>query len=191
MWHDVRMISLDSAAPLPVRAVLRVDRHGKVVAKSQSARELLGHGLGMACSAAVAASEIDGARLCTSHCVAQLLASGEGAGRRSLAKIRGHRARLECQGLGEDVIILIEPVSRGLGSMASLTKREIQVLTLIRQGMTSRRIAAELKVAHSTIRRHVENARMKLGARNRAEAVALAIEQGQLPPRRLLALESA
>jgi two-component system nitrate/nitrite response regulator NarL len=55
-----------------------------------------------------------------------------------------------------------------------LTEREREVLNLIRQGHRNREIARELRIAESTVHKHVQNIFEKLNARNRAEAVFLA-----------------
>ncbi len=54
-----------------------------------------------------------------------------------------------------------------------LTEREQQVLSLIRQGQRNREIANELRIAESTVHKHVQNIFEKLNARNRAEALFL------------------
>jgi two-component system nitrate/nitrite response regulator NarL len=54
-----------------------------------------------------------------------------------------------------------------------LTERERQVLNLIRQGQRNREIAQELRIAESTVHKHVQHIFEKLHARNRAEALFL------------------
>jgi DNA-binding NarL/FixJ family response regulator len=54
-----------------------------------------------------------------------------------------------------------------------LTGRESEVLNLIRQGRRNREIARELRIAESTVHKHVQNIFEKLDARNRAEALFL------------------
>lgn len=53
-----------------------------------------------------------------------------------------------------------------------LTPRELEVLGLVRDGMTNGEIAAELFVSPGTIRTHLENAFAKIGAHTRTDAVA-------------------
>lgn len=55
-----------------------------------------------------------------------------------------------------------------------LSNREKEVLNLIRQGQRNREIARELRIAESTVHKHVQNIFEKLNARNRAEALFLA-----------------
>ena len=56
-----------------------------------------------------------------------------------------------------------------------LSPREKQTLELIAAGFVDKEIAAELGIAYGTIRNHVDKTVLKLGATNRAHAVAIAI----------------
>jgi two-component system, NarL family, response regulator LiaR len=59
-----------------------------------------------------------------------------------------------------------------------LTAREREVLALLVEGLSNREIAARLVVSESTAKFHVGNILVKLQAGNRAEAVAMALQQG-------------
>ena len=61
---------------------------------------------------------------------------------------------------------------------AGLTEREIQCLTLTGRGRSDRAAGAELGIAQSTAHEYLENAKRKLKAGTRAEAVALAVSLG-------------
>ncbi len=61
-----------------------------------------------------------------------------------------------------------------------LSERELQVLRLMAEGLTNQQIAARLIVALGTVKAHVHNISGKLGAQNRAHAVARARELGLL-----------
>ena len=61
---------------------------------------------------------------------------------------------------------------------AGLSASEAHVLRLLAQGKTTREIADELVIATSTADRHITHIYTKLGVRNRAEAVALALKYG-------------
>ena len=54
-----------------------------------------------------------------------------------------------------------------------LSEREIEVLSLAGEGMTNRQIADKLSLSPHTVANHLANARVKLGASNRAEAAVL------------------
>jgi len=59
-----------------------------------------------------------------------------------------------------------------------LTDREMEVLTLMVQGLNNREIGEKLFVSPSTAKFHVGNILSKLGVDSRAEAVAIAIQNG-------------
>jgi len=69
---------------------------------------------------------------------------------------------------------------RAPGGMTSLTKREAEVIGLVALGANTKEIAERLAITHETARSHTKNAIRKLGARNRAHAVALALASGEL-----------
>jgi ATP/maltotriose-dependent transcriptional regulator MalT len=58
--------------------------------------------------------------------------------------------------------------------VASLTKREMEVLELLVAGSSNAEIADSLVISHSTAKVHVHNILAKLGVRTRAQAVVLA-----------------
>jgi PAS domain S-box-containing protein len=60
----------------------------------------------------------------------------------------------------------------------SLSPRECDVVRLLSLGSTGPEIADELHVAHNTVRTHVRNAMTKLGARSRAQLVAMSLADG-------------
>ncbi|WP_168063220.1 response regulator transcription factor [Candidatus Manganitrophus noduliformans] len=62
-----------------------------------------------------------------------------------------------------------------------LTKREIEVLTLVAQGYKNREIAKKLGVAVKTLENHRVNIMNKLGLRNTVQMIRYAIEKGIVP----------
>ena len=56
-----------------------------------------------------------------------------------------------------------------------LTRREIEVLGLITQGLSNKQIAAQLVISQNTVKNHVRNILEKLRLRSRAEAAAFAV----------------
>lgn len=62
-----------------------------------------------------------------------------------------------------------------------LTPRELDVLTLIREGYRNKQIADRLSISETTVSFHIKNLVEKLGANDRAHAVAIAIRRGFLP----------
>lgn len=68
---------------------------------------------------------------------------------------------------------------------ASLTPREREVMSLITRGLSAEEIAVKLTIGVATARTHIYRVRCKLGARDRAQIVALAYRSGlaQAPAR--------
>jgi DNA-binding CsgD family transcriptional regulator len=62
-----------------------------------------------------------------------------------------------------------------------ITRRELEILELIAQGLSNREIAAKLFVSESTVKTHSSHVFDKLGARRRTQAVQLGKEFGLLP----------
>ena len=69
-----------------------------------------------------------------------------------------------------------EPSARP--SIVRLTRRQVQLLDLIRRGLSSKEIALELHIAAGTGNNHVASVLQVLGAASRAQAVSRAIELG-------------
>ena len=64
------------------------------------------------------------------------------------------------------------------GQQEGLTSRELEILRLMVSGESNPEIAERLVVSRSTVKFHVSNILMKLGATTRTEAVAIALQRG-------------
>jgi DNA-binding NarL/FixJ family response regulator len=73
---------------------------------------------------------------------------------------------------------LLERVSREEDSPGALTRREREVLELLARGLPNKEIAGRLYLSERTVKFHVSALLRKLGAGNRTEAVAVAVEKG-------------
>jgi DNA-binding CsgD family transcriptional regulator len=71
-----------------------------------------------------------------------------------------------------------EPLSAAETLLASLTRRERDVLTHLVQHLTDAEIAERLFLSPRTVNHHVASLLGKIGAANRREAIALAARQG-------------
>jgi two-component system, NarL family, nitrate/nitrite response regulator NarL len=62
--------------------------------------------------------------------------------------------------------------------LRSLSGRERQVLGMLANGWSNRRIAETCFLSLNTVRTHVQNVLVKLGVHSKLEAAALAVRQG-------------
>ena len=70
------------------------------------------------------------------------------------------------------------PVAPALDASFGLTDRELEVLRLLAQGLSNRRIGDTLFITESTAGVHVSNILGKLGVASRVEAAAIAVRVG-------------
>lgn len=70
------------------------------------------------------------------------------------------------------------PAHQPRGRFADLTNREVQVLSLLVRGESNKEIGLHLGLTEITVKSHMRSIFKKIGAANRTQAVAMAIQQG-------------
>ncbi len=71
----------------------------------------------------------------------------------------------------------VDPAVPPTGSRGKLTRRQRQILQLLADGESMTFAARELGLSEETVKTHTKNAVARLGARNRAHAVAIALRE--------------
>jgi DNA-binding NarL/FixJ family response regulator len=92
---------------------------------------------------------------------------------RRFEEIAARRPALD-DGVGAAVV----SVERGGERRRELTKRELEVLQLIAEGLTSREIGKRLYLSEETVRTHVRSLLAALQVHSRARAVAVGFRRG-------------
>ncbi len=88
---------------------------------------------------------------------------------------------------------LIKHVSKCSGACAGepdtprikkpLTRRQLQLLTLVDEGLTNKEIAVRLNLSQFTVKNHIRRVMQQVAASNRFDAADLVRETGQLAAR--------
>ncbi len=73
---------------------------------------------------------------------------------------------------------LMRALKRSHSTKDMLTPKEKEAIKWLKQGKSTWDMAAILRISERTVKFHISNIMQKLGASNRANAVAIAIEQG-------------
>jgi RNA polymerase sigma factor (sigma-70 family) len=88
--------------------------------------------------------------------------------------------RSVCEGQSSFPLEIMERIASGdfnQGALDSLTARERQIVELVKQGLSNKIIAYDLKLSENTVRNHLRNIMEKLKLRNRVQVATLALEQ--------------
>lgn len=95
-----------------------------------------------------------------------------------LAVHQGHRfvGKPLSESALEEYAALME--DRGVQSLSSLTRREVEILSMVARGHTSSEIAEMLEIGRRTVESHRAKLTSKLGLRNQADLTRYAMERG-------------
>jgi DNA-binding NarL/FixJ family response regulator len=72
----------------------------------------------------------------------------------------------------------VRPASPAAPEGPGLTRREIEILQLVADGLSNKEIGAQLSITEGTVKNHVHNALEKLQLENRIQAAAYVVRQG-------------
>src|SRR5258705_276968 len=94
--------------------------------------------------------------------------------------------RLDADAVESVLTVAGHRVPRRREGPAGLTAREFEVLKLLGQGLSNKRIAQRLVISPKTAGNHIEHIYTKIDASNRAMASAFAMQHGLLPEEELI-----
>lgn len=159
--------------------LLLVHPDGRILGVNEGARDLLGNCVGRSCWDVVGALDRERRPVCAPGCVGALHCADE-AQRDRETRVRGENYRLVCSAVGDRTVVQLLRPRVAEPPEQPLSPREREVLALVKEGHSARSIAERLEIGVETVRTHVVHARRKLEARTAAEAVARALETGQI-----------
>ena len=81
----------------------------------------------------------------------------------------------------DEFAVLVRRSEGAAEGTGSLSRRELEVLTLVAQGLNNRAIAESLFISENTVKNHIRNIHEKLQVHSRMEAVVRAVRDGVLP----------
>jgi DNA-binding CsgD family transcriptional regulator len=111
-------------------------------------------------------------------CVKALIARGNGTSQLAQVRFQGQRHLLSCVAVNDTVVSTCIPLASAGPHWMRLTAREREVLVLVAEGMTTRKVAEQLELTEATVRAHLEHMRVRLGLPTRAALVAASIRLG-------------
>ncbi len=205
MRREPRSRTLTQAMPRTTRAedvrsgdaLFVFDEELRVRSWNRAAEELTGltseEAIGRRCWEVLGGTEEDGAIVCHARCSdARLAREGWPVRCRDLViRTDAGRRRVALSTIAlcdsEPALFVhlmrdaLEPAPEASGSGSiDLTPRELQVLELLSDGLSAKRVAGELGLAVATVRNHIRAILLELGAHSQLEALAKARLHGLL-----------
>ena len=117
----------------------------------------------------------------TIHRLLTMLRSKLGPGDELAAYLRRLLAAFEASAGSEKATEPSAGQPDGRDQVDPLSERENEILRLVAQGLTNQAIADRLVISLTTVKTHVGNIFLKLGVKNRTQAIACAESLGLLP----------
>ncbi len=204
---SLHMKVIDTVAST-AEAAYATNEKGKILAWNKAAEQLLGHEevrvLGKPCYEILAGKDPFGNRYCDKNCsLINMARRGEPIHnfellvRNSQSEIirvdvsvvcLPSRAHSELTFLHvlkpfeskQEAKEVREPVSQARDPSAQLSRRELEVLRLLADGTSTKKIAEVLFISVETVRNHIKHVARKLQAHSRSEAIARARRKGLL-----------
>jgi DNA-binding NarL/FixJ family response regulator len=88
--------------------------------------------------------------------------------------------RSVCAGQSSFPLSIMQSMARGdiaHNALEILTPREMEIVEFVKQGLSNKIIAYNLKLSENTVRNHLRNIMEKLGLRNRVQVATLAMKE--------------
>ncbi len=88
--------------------------------------------------------------------------------------------RSVCAGQSSFPLNIMQSMARGElahHALDALTQRELEIVEFVKQGLSNKIIAYNLKLSENTVRNHLRNIMEKLGLRNRVQVATLALKE--------------
>lgn len=88
--------------------------------------------------------------------------------------------RSVCAGQSSFPLSIMQSMARGEiahNALEVLTPREMEIVEFVKQGLSNKIIAYNLKLSENTVRNHLRNIMEKLGLRNRVQVATLALKE--------------
>ncbi len=90
--------------------------------------------------------------------------------------------RSVCAGQSSFPLNIMQSMARGElphSALQALTPREMEIVEFVKQGLSNKIIAYNLKLSENTVRNHLRNIMEKLGLKNRVQVATLALKEDQ------------
>lgn len=176
---------------------LVLDSNGLILGWNAAAENLTGRRaeevVGKPCCEVVAGADVFGNRFCVEDCVLRRMTERREPIHDFQMDVPGARGRAVRVGvsvlalpdprLSRVIVHLLHPAEAEVGSTPApkpprqkvqLTERQLEILRLLADGVTTDQTAAALFISATTVRTHVQHILRKLGAHSKLQAVAIA-----------------